>query len=1153
MERQAIKKRKLNGHADGTDTQNDGEGDGERSKLDTLRHDRSTGPSAHEMLSAGAYKSPLLKLQIDELLGNMLLKHGARRQKIDDILHKLKAIIESIPARRNSPILDAEERLKKSHGIAIPFPDPRPKIGSKYTLAYAKPASVNVIGSYAFGTAIKTQEAVSIDMSISMPSSLFQEKDYLNYRYFYKRAYYIACIVAGLQDNRETRFDVKYEYLNGNSLQPILRLGLVRDESGKDSSDLRCVIRVIPVGPDDLFPTTKTLPARNCVRPLKAPAHDADDSLTPTPFYNATLRSDCVATSYLKLLHGASVYCQSLKNAAVLGRLWLRQRGFGGSLGNGGFGHFEWTTLMALLLQRRDSKGQRGLSSEYSSYQLFKATLQFLSARDVISKPLVTGPDQDKATAFQGPTIFDTDMGVNLLFKMTPWSYSNLRRHATTSLEMMNDALVDHFDELFIAKVDDPLESFDLMARLPLRRLPSANLDHESPPMRLCHKIHAALDRGLGDRVEAIDLVPGKSPTWSTKTLNAPSVGDKVELRLVLKAENAGRTIDHGPSAEKKKEAAAFRDFWGEKAELRRFKDGAILETLVWAGKSQNSSASSITQEIVSHLLRRHVHPDISSAITFAGDSVQEMLSGGPLNSQQALAPFQSIMTAFSEIEAAVRHLEELPLQLRQLSGSSSALRYTSMVPPPSKGEKAPSEVADVVLQFEGSGRWPDDLVAVQQTKIALLLKLAQLLDGSIPGHTSRLALENDGHSTLNGTHLDFIHPNGSVFRFRIQNEREETLNERKLKDKALGPRQRGEAVLALAEYKRIFVQAPSHTQSVRGLCTRFPLLSQTIRLVKTWFASHLLSLHFAEELMELLAVRTFVQPYPWQPPSSVQTGFLRTLRFLSRWDWRLEPLILNMNGELSREDVEAIVTRFEAWRRIDPAMNKVTLFVASNLDPDGVTWTQSGPSKVVAARMTALARAACAAAHKAGLDLEPAVLFKSPTSNYDFLIHLNPRFLSPTTKTTATETVPAASLPMSEEDLQLTGYQPIRLFIEELQSIYTSNILFFYNTHGGTMIAGLWNPRATSTRPWKVTVTYSTKVILTSTTSSTPADTTNVSEFASFGDDSGDDATNQETQHRAGKRDETIAQVIINKAAILNEIARLGGDMVSRIEVLKP
>ena len=494
--------------------------------------------------------------------------------------------------------------------------------------------------------------------------------------------------------------------------------------------------------------------------------------------------------------------------------------------------------------------------------------------------------------------------------------------------------------------------------------------------MRLCRKVHAALDRGLGDRVQAIDLFPGKSPSWSKKTLHAPSGRDKVELRLVLKAENASRTIDHGPSAEKKQEAAAFREFWGEKAELRRFKDGAILETLVWAGKSQNPSASSITQDIVSHLLRRHVHPEIASATTFAGDSLGEMLSGGPLNSQQALASFQPTMTAFGEIEAAMRKLEELPLQLRQLSGSSPALRYTSMIPPSGKGEKASSEVADVVLQFEGSGRWPDDLAAVQQTKIALLLKVAQLLAGSIPGHRSRLGLENEGHSTLNGAHLDFIHPNGSPFRFRIQNEREETLNERKLKDKALGPRQREEAALALAEYRRIFVQAPSHTQSVRGLCTRFPLLSQTIRLVKTWFSSHLLSLHFAEELMELLVVRTFVQPHPWQSPSSVQTGFLRTLLFLSRWDWRLEPLIVNMNGELSREDVETMDTRFEARRRVDPAMNKVALFVASNLDPDGVTWTQSGPSKVVAARMTALARAACAAVHKTGLDLEPAVSF---------------------------------------------------------------------------------------------------------------------------------------------------------------------------------
>ncbi len=282
--------------------------------------------------------------------------------------------------------------------------------------------------------------------------------------------------------------------------------------------------------------------------------------------------------------------------------------------------------------------------------------------------------------------------------------------------------------------------------------------------------------------------------------------------------------------------------------------------------------------------------------------------------------------------------------------------------------------MTDVVVQFEGSGRWPDDLEAIQRTKIALLLKMGELLRHSMKGVESRLGLEKEAHTTLNAAFLDIIHANGSVFRLRIHNEKEQALNERRLKDKTLSPRDRDEAVMALAEYKRSFVQASSHTQSVRILCTRLPLLSQTMRLVKRWFGSHLLSLHFSEELIELLTVRTFVQPYPWQAPSSVHTGFLRTLLFLSRWDWRVEPLIVNINGELSSQDVEGITTRFEAWRKIDPGMNRVVLLAASNLDLDGVTWTQTGPSKVVATRMTALARAACAAVNEAELDLDPAV-----------------------------------------------------------------------------------------------------------------------------------------------------------------------------------
>ena len=42
-----------------------------------------------------------------------------------------------------------------------------------------------------------------------------------------------------------------------------------------------------------------------------------------------------------------------------------------------------------------------------------------------------------------------------------------------------------------------------------------------------------------------------------------------------------GRKIDPGPHP-KSKEAAAFREFWGEKSTLRRFADGSLLESLEW-------------------------------------------------------------------------------------------------------------------------------------------------------------------------------------------------------------------------------------------------------------------------------------------------------------------------------------------------------------------------------------------------------------------------------------------------------------------------------------------------------------------------------------------------------------------------------------------
>lgn len=116
----------------------------------------------------------------------------------------------------------ATRSLFKSDMITVPFPDPKPDTSAAYKFAYSKPSNINVVGSYALKAMVKSEAILSVDMVVVMPSTIFQEKDYLNYRYFYKRAYYLACLSAGLQRRLAKDFDFAFEFLHGNDLHPIL-------------------------------------------------------------------------------------------------------------------------------------------------------------------------------------------------------------------------------------------------------------------------------------------------------------------------------------------------------------------------------------------------------------------------------------------------------------------------------------------------------------------------------------------------------------------------------------------------------------------------------------------------------------------------------------------------------------------------------------------------------------------------------------------------------------------------------------------------------------------------------------------------------------------------------------------------------------------
>ena len=1062
---------------------------------------------------AGNHKSTMFKLQTDELLEQIGPKHGKREIQAEEALHKAKNVIEKIPDNGPFQLREAMGHVALSDNILIPFPDPGPPMDAKYKFQYVRPTNINVIGSHALKTASRSRKSVEIDMVVTMPSSLFQEKDYLDFRYVYKRAYYIASIAAGLKAAAGQEFDLKFHCFHDNPLKPILVLApaVEVEANPEQTAPPKWKINIIPCAAEDVFPSDKLSLDRCCIRNhSQATTSGAitSHSQVATPFYNSSLRSDIVNTSYLKLLHGAAKNCESFRDACLLGSTWLRQRGFGSAIHAGGFGNFEWSTLIAVLLQGGGPAGRPILNEAYSSYQLFKATVQLLAMREFCKQPLVISADgvAPEFSSSTQPIVWDATRQHNILYKMAPWSYRVLRQEARSTLSTLNDQQFDAFDATFILRSDGSLYRYDYVVELDAETATTTTPATSNNTIDSYRNLFEVILRGLGDRAKCINILPDPLRSWELESARPSGYeGRKVLISIMLDAHNAGRTIDHGPAAEEKTKAAAYRKFWGDKAELRRFKDGSISETIVWSGKENGPS---VVEQILRHIIRRHVSDEAEQTMSIFGDGFRNLL---PERSGSSI--FQPFMDAFKQLETDIRSLDGLPLVVRQIVPADAQLRYASARVPSAGQCVIP---ANIVIQFEGSTRWPDDLIAIQRTKIAFLLKLREQLLESIHSISAQLGLENGENDILNQGFLDVVYDSGAAFRLRIHHDREQTLLERDLKDKTLDTSAKEVAALGLAAYKRDYIKSLAHTQAIARLCNRYPALSGTMRLLKNWFASHLLTNHIADEVIELMAARSFVQPWPWDVPASVQTGFLRTLFWLSRWDWKVEPLIVDMSGsgDLKSLDVQSIKTKFEAWRKLDPALNRVVLFTASNVDPDGTTWTDGRPAKVVAGRMTALARAASAEVTEKQLRLEPSSLFESPLSDFDFFIRIDP--LSIGKKSHRKHSGPnGAAFKNLELDLvndtSRIGLDELGSFLMDMEALHGSAILFFSGGLERPIIAGLWHPQ-TVRRPWKLNLTYST----------TPVK----------------DAASVEVEAN------------VNKEAILAEIARLGGGMIQSIEI---
>lgn len=966
---------------------------------------------------------------------------------------------------------------------------------------------------------VKSQPSLAVDMVVQMPKSLFQEKDYLNMRYFYRRAYYLAYIAVHVRSSLGDSAHLAFEHLNDNPLLPLLVIrpctsGPEADGKAnkKGREEAKYSIKLIPCAPDELFPWSKLTPASNCNRTGEA----TKDKNSPTPFYNSTLNAERTFIPYLRVLAHAKNECPAFPDACILGRIWLQQRGFGGTISQGGFGHFEWAVMIALLLGTDGRDYQSTLSTSLSSTELFKAAIQFLATTDFNRKAFAFAPSTADSKTFRepGPVLFDPIRKLNVAFKMTPWSAGLLQLYAKSTADLLADEATDKFEATFIMKADSTPQVFDATFEIASSDVISRfsnTADRSSPACKFSLEAYRILKRAYGERAQLVYLRRQHGASWPLDA-NAPDPIPRVDVGVIFDPAHMSRQMEYGPPAEDPTEAALFRQFWGDKAELRRFKDGSILECVEWTSRLPRQ----ISEEIARFALKRHMKVT-KDELTFSGNDFSSTIQLSHLDKEA----FDAARRAFSTFERDIRNLEDLPLQIRQLSPVSPMFRYSSVEVPTLAFHKGSVDPMDVNLYFEASAKWPDNLTAIQEAKIEFLLNIDKRLVAAHENVTTYLGRENREVGIENLAYLDVVYDTGAAFRIRIHCDVEESLLERHANGRALAHRERDESAESLSRFQWLYTTLPLHTQTVATYCTRLPPLSQSIRLVRHWFDCHKLSGHFSPELIELFVLHVFLKPYPWTVPTSSATGFLRTLFFLSRWDWRDEPLIVDSAETLTIEDRSSIRKELESWRKRDPHMSRSALFVATSNNQSGLAYTRAGPSKLIASRMTRLAKAACKLVREESKPLQPSALFQTSLHDFDVLIHLSTKAVRTLSHEVVAEA--GAAKPTRFKNLDdRTGKAPlpvrahsVDVLVGELQRAYEDTLVFFRGSYDDAVLAAIWDPKLQQLQQgvkFRAGLPYNFRRIA----------------------DPNDDAD----------------LVDVNREAVLLEIARAGGDLIKRIEV---
>ncbi|CAN1190623.1 Nucleolar protein 6 [Linum perenne] len=906
-----------------------------------------------------------MSLKISELLKEVHLQNSSSFTKlVEDTVSAIRESINQIPE-------DFKVTAKEARGFV------RDIGADKAEFKFKRPSHLELGGSYSINCIARPE--TNVDLLLRLPKECFNEKDYLNHRYHAKRFLYL-CVIKKFLKSSSSISKVEWSTFQNEARKPVLDVYPVASTPEVPGF----FVRIIPTA-KSLFNVSKLGLRKNNIRALQ------DGSTpVPTPRYNSSILEDMSLEENSEFLRNTFTGWNELGEALILLKVWVRHRS--SVYAHDGLNGFLLAIILSYLAaQSKVNKSMRPL-------HMFRVTLDFIGNSKLWGQGIYFRKHCDVKLSKEDRMIYkelfpvvlcDPQTPINLTYRISRIAFSELREEAALTLQCLGKVGDGAFEDIFATNVDFP-SRYDHCIRLNLKgnsEVSSSGFCLDDECWRLYEqKVHNILSQGLGDRAKSVRVIWRNisSGCRLEKGLSALNQEPLIVGVSVSSLEEAYRVVDIGPNAEDKDAALKFRKFWGEKAELRRFKDGRIAESTVWEANQWTKHL--ILKRIVEHVLVRHLSISETN-ITQIVDQLDFSLLHG---ASDPISFYPDLCAAFDVLEKRLRLIEDIPLKISHVQSLDPALRATSVFPPephPLAIEKGSAkklskltssciQPLEVMIQLEGSANWPKDEVAIEKTKSAFLLKIGE-------------SLESNWKMTCNATEDDVvIFLKGYAFRLNILHDRALTLV-----NSGSGSQR---AKLVCSADKRIFLQS-QHSSIINGVQRLYPAYGPVVRLAKRWVAAHLFSACLTDEAVELLVAHLFVNPLPFKAPSSRLTGFLRFLRLLAEYDWSFSALVVDINNDLSPSDKEEIEKNFLLSRKgyegnmqnVSPAM-----FLATPYDKASVAWTSSLNSMELK-RLVAYARSSATLLTRLVLQDENdssrwECILRTPFNNYDAVVLLH-------------------------------------------------------------------------------------------------------------------------------------------------------------------